>query len=235
MAPSTPAPAAFDFGSLVVDPLLSLVNQLMSFLPTLVGALLLLLVGWLIAKAVETLIVRLLKAIHLDKIAEQIQLSNVLSKGGIKQKLSELVGVIVYWLVMLAVVMVVFNALQLTVAAELFQTIVTFLPNVIAAVFILIVGMFAAAFLAVTVRTAASNAGILQAHLIAQLVQAVVVIFAIVASLEQLQIPFFGEVFLIILGGISLGCALAFGLGCKDLAGRWAADFIEQVQGRKRS
>ena len=222
------------FSSLVVEPVQNLLNQLMTFLPTLAGALLLLLVGWIIAKAIEALAVRVLKTLTLDKIADQIQISGILSKGGIKQKLSELVGAIVYWLVMLAVVMVVFNALQLTVAAELFQDIVIFLPHVIAAVFILIVGMFAAAFLASTIRTAASNAGVLQAHLIAQLTQAVVVIFGIVAALQQLQIPFFGEVFLIILGGISLGCAIAFGLGCKDLAGRWVTDIVDQVQGRKR-
>jgi hypothetical protein len=222
------------FGTLVVEPVQALVNQLMTFLPMLIGALLLFLVGWLIAKTVEAVVVKILKTIALDKIADQVQLSNVLGKGGIKAKLSELIGVIVYWLIMLAVIMVVFNALQLTVAAELFQSVVTFLPNVIAAVFILIVGMFAAAFLASTVRTAASNAGVLQAHLLAQLVQTVVVIFATVAALQQLQIPFFGEVFLIILGGISLGCAVAFGLGCKDLAGRWVSDIADQIQGRKR-
>jgi hypothetical protein len=222
------------FTTVVVEPVQSLVNQLMAVLPMLLGALLLFLVGWVIAKTVEAIVVKILKTIALDKISDQILLSDVLSKGGIKAKLSELVGVIVYWLIMLAVVMVVFNALQLTVAAELFQSVVTFLPNVIAAVFILIIGMFAAAFLASTVRTAASNAGVLQAHLLAQLVQTVVVVFAIVASLQQLQIPFFGEVFLIILGGISLGCAIAFGLGCKDLAGRWASDLVDQIQGRKR-
>ena len=222
------------FNSLVVEPVQALWSQVMMFLPRLAGALLLFLVGWMIAKGVEALAVRILKMISLDKIADQIQLSSVLSKGGIRHKLSELIGVIVYWLIMLAVVMVVFNALELTVAAELFQSVVTFLPNVIAAVFILIVGMFAAAFLSSTIRTASSNAGILQAHLIGQLVQAVVVIFAVVAALQQLQIPFFGEVFLIILAGISLGCAIAFGLGCKEIAGRWAADLVEQIQGRKR-
>ena len=218
----------------VTQPVQSLLDQLAAFLPRLLGALGLLIIGWLIAKAVEQLVVKILKTVPLDKLADQVQLSNVLTKGGIKHKLSELVGIIVYWLVMLAVVMVVFNALQLTVAAELFQSIVTFLPNVIAALFILIIGMFAAAFLSSTIRTAASNAGIVQAHLLGQLVQTIVVIFAAVAALQQLKIPFFGEVFLIILGGISLGCAIAFGLGCKDLAGRWAADIVEQVQGRKR-
>jgi len=222
------------FTSIIVQPVQTLVNQVMSFLPTLVGALLILLIGWLIAKAVESLVVRLLKTITLDKLADQTQLSTVLAKGGIRHKLSELIGVIVYWLIMLAVVMIVFNALQLTVAAELFQSVVAFLPNVIAAVFILILGIFAAAFLSATVRTAASNAGILQAHLLGQLAQTVVVIFAAVAALQQLRVPFFGEVFLIILGGISLGCAIAFGLGCKDLAGRWLSDIVDQVQGRKR-
>ena len=218
---------------MIVQPVQSLVSQVMAFLPKLLGALLILLIGWLIAKAIESLVVTILKKITLDKLADQTQLSTVLAKGGIRHKLSELIGVIVYWLIMLAVVMIVFNALELTVAAQLFQSVVTFLPNVIAAVFILILGIFAAAFLSATVRTAASNAGIVQSALLGELVQIVVVVFAAVAALQQLHVPFFGEVFLIILAGISLGAAIAFGLGCKDLASRWVSDIVEQIQGRK--
>ena len=219
---------------LVVAPLQTAANQLMSFVPTILGALLILLVGGFIAKAIEQLIIRVLKLITLDKIADQIQLSTILSRGGIRRKLSELIGAVVYWIVMLAFVMTALNALNLTVAAELFQQVVSFLPNVIAAVFILIVGVFASAFLATTVRTAASNAGVVQSHLLAQGAQAAVVIFSIVASLQQLQIQFVGEVFLIVLAGISLGTALAFGLGCKDLAGRWLSGVVDQLQSRKR-
>ena len=219
---------------LVVAPLQTAVNQLMSFVPTILGALLILLVGGVIAKTLEQLIIRVLKLITLDKIADQIQLSTILSRGGIRRKLSELIGAVVYWIVMLAFVMTALNALNLTVAAELFQQIVSFLPNVIAAVFILIVGVFASAFLATTVRTAASNAGIVQSHLLSQAAQAAVIVFTAVASLQQLKIEFVGEVFLIILAGISLGCALAFGLGCKDLAGRWLSDVVDQLQSRKR-
>ena len=218
---------------LVIAPLQTAVNQLMSFAPAILGALLILLVGGIIAKVLEGFIIRVLKLITLDKIADQIQLSAVLSRGGIRRKLSELIGAVIYWIVMLAFVMTALNALNLTVAAELFQQIVSFLPNVIAAVFILIVGVFASAFLATTVRTAASNAGIVQSHLLAQAVQTVVVIFTGVAALQQLQIQFVGEVFLIILIGISLGAALAFGLGCKDLAGRWLSGVVDQLQSRK--
>lgn len=218
----------------VIAPLQAALEQLSTFVPVILGALLIILVGGLIAKTIERLIVKVLKLITLDKLADQIQLSSILARGGIKRKLSELIGLIVYWIVMLAFVMAALDALNLTVAAQLFQQIVGFLPNVIAAVFILIVGVFAAAFLSATVRTAASNAGIVQSHLLGQAVQAVVVIFAFVAALQQLQIQFVGEVFLIVLSGITFAAALAFGLGCKDLAGHWLSDLIAQLQSRKR-
>ena len=220
--------------TLVITPLQSALRQLMAFVPSILGALIILLVGGLIAKGIEQIIIRALKMVTLDKVADQIQLSTVLAKGGIRRRLSELIGAIVYWIIMLAFVMTALNALQLTVAAELFQRIVEFLPNVIASVFILIVGVFASAFLATTVRTAASNSGLAQAHLLGQATQTIVVIFAAVAALEQLHIQFVGEVFLIILGGVSLGSAIAFGLGCKDLAGRWVSGIVEQVQKGKR-
>ena len=220
--------------ALLLKPVQSLLTELLTFLPRLLGAILVLLIGWWIARGIEAIVVRILRAIAFDKLVDQIQLSDVLEKGGIRRKFSELLAAIVYWIVMLAVVMVAFNVLQLTVAAQLFQNVVAFLPNVVAAVFILVIGVFAAAFLATTFRTAASNSGIQQAALLGQAVQIVVVIFSAVAALEQLQIRFVGEVFLIILGGISLGCALAFGLGCKDLAGKWIASIVEQVQVRKR-
>ena len=219
---------------LVFTPLQSAVSQLFTYAPAILWALLILFVGGGIAKFIEYLIVRGLKLITLDKFAEQLQIATILSRGGIRRKLSELIGALIYWLVMLAVVMTALNALNLTIAAELFQQIVVFLPNVIAAVFILIVGAFAAAFLAAMVRTTASNAGIMQAHLLGQAVQTAVVVFAFVAALQQLQIQFVGEVFLIILAGLSLGAAIAFGLGCKDVAGRWVSDLIGELQTRKR-
>ena len=219
---------------LVIAPLQAALNQLLAFAPAIVGALLILLLGGMIAKILEQVIIKALKLITLDKLADQIQLSTLLSRGGIRRKPSELVGAIIYWIVILAFVMTALNALNLTVAAELFQQLIGFLPNVIAAAFILIVGVFAAAFLAATVRTAASNTGVVQAQLLGQAVQTVIVIFSAVAALQQLRIQFVGEVFLIILAGITLAAALAFGLGCKDLAGRWLSDLVEQFKTRKR-
>ena len=222
------------FQEFVLSPLQSAVDQLLRYAPSIIGAIFILIIGGIIAKVLEQLIIRALKLIRLDRIADELQLSTVMAKGGIRRKITELVGAIVYWIVMLAFVTTALNALQLTVAAELFQHVVAFLPNVIASVFILIIGVFASAFLSTTVRTAASNSGVVQAHLLGQAVQTIVVIFSIVAALKQLQIQFVGEVFLIILAGVSLGCAIAFGFGCKDLAGKWVSGLVEELRTRKR-
>lgn len=214
----------------VITPLQTAVEQLSIFAPAIIGALLILLIGGVIAKVIEQLLVRALKALAIDKLADQLQLSAMLTRGGVRRKFSELLGMFIYWIIMLAFVMTALNALNLTVAAELLQMIVAFLPNVLAAIFILVVGIFAAVFVAATVRTAAANLGVYHAQLLSQIAQGAVAIFAVVAALQQLRIQFVGEVFLIVLAGLSLAAGLAFGLGCKDLAGRWVSGFIDELQ-----
>src|SRR3989338_279481 len=223
-----------DWQLVLIQPVQVFFSQLMGFLPDVLGALFILLVGWAVAKGVEGVIVKLLKTAKLDKLADKVQLTEVLSKGGIKRKLSEVIGVIIYWLVTLVVLIATLNALQLTVAAQLLEHIVAFLPNVVAAIFILVAGIVTGAFLASTVRTAASNAGVDASRLLGQAVQAIVVIFAISAALRQLQIQLVGEAFLIVLAAVSFGLALAFGLGCKDQAGRWFNGVVDELSSKRR-
>src|SRR3989338_4518219 len=87
-------------------------NQVMPYVPTILGALLILFVGSFIAKLVEEFIVKVVKILTIDKLADSIQLSDALSQGGIRRKLSELIGAIVYWIVILAFVMTALNALN---------------------------------------------------------------------------------------------------------------------------
>ncbi len=223
-----------DWQMVLVQPVQAFFTQLMGFLPNVLGALLILLVGWAVAKGIEGVLVKLLKTVKLDKLADKIQISEILNKGGIKRKLSEVIGIIVYWLVMLVVLIATLNALQLTVAAQLLEHVVAFLPNVVAAIFILVVGIVTGAFLSTTVRTAASNAGVDSSRLLGQAVQTTVIVFAIVAALKQLQIQLVGEAFLIVLGAVCFGLALAFGLGGKDLAGRWCDSWANEITAKRR-
>ena len=156
----------------------------------------------------------------------------MLEKGGITLSLSELIGVICYWLMLLVTFMVAINAVGLTIAADLLNKLVLYIPNVIAAIFILIVGMFVATVLKNIVATAANNAGLSQSKLFAKIVEVIVLVFAILVALEQLNIGIrITELTIgIILGTIGLGCALAFGLGCKDIAARYVNDFLNKIK-----
>jgi len=217
----------------VVDPLMTAWGDIVRYFPSIIGAAIILLIGVLIAKAVEQLISKGLKRIGFDKFADQIQLSSVLSRGGIRQKLSDIIGALTYWVIMLAFITAGLNALNLPVAAELVQKVVLFLPKVVEALLILIVGVFAAAFLATTVREAANNAGILQSNLLGQFVQTAVVIVATVEALKQVGIQFVDQVFLLFFAALALAAGIAFGLGCKEIAGRWVSDIVDQAKHKR--
>lgn len=188
--------------------------------------------GWLLAKIIETFLVRTLKLVRLDTLSEKSGTSNFLAKGGIKYTLSELVGVLVYWIVLLIVIITALNSLQWTVAAELLNTVVAYIPNIIVAVFVLVLGMFVSTLLGTVIRTAASNAGITQARLLGQITQTVVIIFAAVIALQQLKIQtgIILNVINITVAAIGLALGLAFGLGCKDIAGKVVADMIDNLK-----
>ena len=207
--------------------------QVGQFVGSVLLVLVLFLTGWLVSKyVIKNGITKLLKLLKLDDLSRKIELDAVLAKGGITIALSELIGVICYWLSLLVTFVVALNAVGLTVAADLLQKIVLFVPNIIAAVFILIVGMFAAVLVRNIVRVSANNAGISNANLFGNIVEVVIMVFAAAIALEQLQIG--GRIIdltiSIILGSFGLGFALAFGLGCKDIVGKAVGEFLSKLK-----
>jgi hypothetical protein len=206
--------------------------KIWGYVPTLVGAIVILAVGWLIAKLIEALVVKVLKSARLDAASDSAGITNVLAQGDIKMTASELIGGLIYWLIVLVVIVTALNALNLTVAADLLSRLVEYVPNIIAAVFVLIFGSFLASFISAIVRTSASNAGIHNAKLLAKLTHAVLVIFAIIIAVEQLKIAtaLIALAVNVILASIGIGIALAFGLGCKDIAGKFVSDVINSVK-----
>ncbi len=207
--------------------------QVGQFVSSVLLVLILFIIGWLVSKyVIKNGVTSLLKALRLDALSRRIDLDSILAKGGINNGLSDLVGIICYWLSLLVTFVVALNAVGLTVAADLLQKIVLFVPNIIAAVFILIVGMFAAVLLRNIVRVSANNAGISQANLFGNIAEVVIMVFAAAMALEQLQIG--GRIIdltiSIILGSFGIGFALAFGLGCKDIVGKSVGDFLSKLK-----
>lgn len=224
-----------DWTSTVMEPAEAVWARVISFLPTLAAVLLILLFGWLLACLVQKVVTRFLKLARLDSASEKVGIAGILTKGDINYTLSEIVGVLIYWLIMLVVALAAVNALQLTVAAQLLNRVVLYIPNVIASVFILALGVFLANIVANVVRTAAANAGLQQARSLGQTAQAVIVIFVVVEALKQLRIDttiidlFLTAVF----AALALGVGLAIGLGCKDLAGRSVQEFLDSFKSKR--
>ena len=216
----------------LLEPARTVLAQIGQFLVNILLVIIILIIGWVIAKVIKTVITKGLRAIKLDELSDRIELETLLEKGGIGYSLSELIGLICYWLAILVTFMVAINAVGLTIAADLLNKIVLYIPNVVAAVFILILGMFAATILKNLVVTAANNAGLSQGKLLGKAAEIIVIAFAIFVGLEQLKIGIQVTqlTISIILGSIGFGLALAFGLGCKDIAGKFTSDFIEKMK-----
>ena len=216
----------------VIEPVRAMAIKIWSYIPAIAGAIVILVVGWLIAKLIEAVVVRLLKAARLDAGSDKVGITNVLAQGDIKMSLSELVGAIVYWLIILVVLATTLDALNLKIASELVSKLVGYVPNILASVFILILGSFLANFVATIVRTSTSNAGIKNAKMLSQITQILIIIFAVIVAVEQLQIATTLIVLSvnIILVSFGLGLALAFGLGCKDIACKAMQDFLNNMK-----
>jgi hypothetical protein len=132
---------------------------------------------------------------------------------------------------MLIVLVMAVDALELDVASELLRRILLYIPNIIVAVIVIAVGLYAASFVAALVRTAAANAGIEEAGIVAGLSRYALIIFTLAIALEQLRIgrELVTNAVLILFGAAALAAALAVGLGGRELVGR----FLEERFGKK--
>jgi len=218
----------------VVEPVKAMLVRAATFIPTLIGILVILVIGWIIAAVLKSVVIKLLKMIQFDAASEKSGLADVLRKGGIKNTLSELMGGLIYWLIMLLVFMAALNALGMTVVASLLDKVILYIPNVIAAIFIISLGIFFASIIGSIVMTTCMNAGMKQAKLMSQVTQTVIVIFATIMTLEQLNIAttILNTTITVLLGAVGLAFALAVGLGSKDLAGKLMQDLVEKLKGK---
>ncbi|MBI4355315.1 MAG: hypothetical protein HY597_02540 [Candidatus Omnitrophica bacterium] len=206
--------------------------QVVGMLKSLIKLSIILLIGWIVARAVRWAVLRIGKSLPVDKWADQAGITKFLTRGGITLSVMELIAGLVYWVLLLVFVTATFDALGLATAADILKRVIAYVPDVVTAIFILFLGGFFANVLATTVRTAASNAGVAKVNLLGQITQWAVLIFAFAAAMEQLRIAqgVIGFAFNIVLASIGLGIALAFGLGCKDIAGRTVHDLLDKIR-----
>jgi hypothetical protein len=223
--------AQLEWNNLIAEPVRQMLTRILAYLPILLGALVILIVGWLIAKAIRGIIDWLLKVVRFDTLADKAGISEILRKGDLKISAREVVSGIVYWLIIIMVLVMTVDALGLPKASSVLASLFAYVPNVIAALLVLVVAMFLASFVSGIVRTAAGNANLPKPQLLAGISRWAIIIFAVTIALEQLGIAplLVTATFNIILGGIVLALALAFGLGGKDAA----AKYLEELRKKR--
>ena len=217
-----------------LEPVRVFLAQVGAFLPRLALALVVLVAGWLLAKGARFAVVRGLRAINFNVLTERAGMDDFLQQGGIRNDTTDIFGQLVYWLVIFTVLVIAFNSLGLTYITDLLGQVVLFVPKVIVALVILAIGAYFAAFVGGAVVTYCRNVGIQDADVLGKLAQYAIVVFVVLIALDQVNVggDIIRQSFLIILGGIVLALALAFGIGGRD----WAAELLERwwPRGRKQ-
>ena len=211
---------------MLLAPLQALLVEIGGFLPRLGLALVVLLVGFLVAKAARFTIEKGLRALNLHVVTRRSGMDDVMQWGGAQIDTVSVFGRLVYWVVILAALIVGFNSLGLTHVTELLGRLMLFASRVVIALLILAFGSYFARFVGNAVSSYCGRIGMHGATGLGRLARYAVLVFVIMVALDQLDIggAIVRDAFLIVLAGLVLALALAFGLGGR----KWAAARLEE-------
>jgi hypothetical protein len=203
---------------------------IVSFVPNLIIALIIVILGWLIGALFGRAIWQVFRSLRVDEALRRAGFESFLRRGGLNLDSGAFIGGLVKWFVILVFLVAAFNVLGLTqVNMFLQEVVIAYLPRVIVAALILLVGGVIGDIVDRVVVTAAKTAEIRSAHFAGSIAKWAVWIFAILVALSQLGIAaaFSQTLFTGIVIAVSLALGLSFGLGGQEAAAR----FIERVRG----
>lgn len=218
---------------LIIESLEGVYRRIVQFLPNLLTAIILLILGFILGAVLRWVFLRLFRAFKLDKFFERFGLADILGKGGIREPLSVLLSKTIGWITVFTFVIISLRALDVPAVERLLEGFFFYLPNVFVAALILFFGYLLSNFLGRAALIAAVNAGVRVSGLIGNLVRLAIFLLAVTMALEQLGIGRGTIViaFALIFGGVVLSLAIAFGLGGKDIA----RDYLEKkMKGEER-
>ncbi len=206
-------------------------EKVITFLPNLLAMITIVIIGFLIAWAIKILLLHFLKAIKFDKMSERWGFTHMLSKGGMSHSPANLLSRFFYWVVVLITLILGINALEVAATQNFIAQFFNYLPNLFAAMIILVIGYLIAIFLGQAALIAAVNAQMDSAKVLSRAVRWFIVVLSLTMALYHLGIAekVIVSAFSITFGGIVLALAIAFGRGGRDLA----KDFLERLYKRE--
>jgi hypothetical protein len=213
---------------LFVDPFLGAYDRFSGAIATLAAALLLLLAGMFLARAISTLIEVVLSKVHLDYYTSRVGINEILSRLGLGKSPTFVLSWTAHWFILFLFIVSAANAVNMTVVSELLERFVAVLPSLVAAVLIIFAGLLFGRLLAHILQNAAIANSIRGGAVVAAAAQAVSIGTASIIALEQIGVR--PQILIptaqILIGSAGLALAIALGFGAKDLAAEYIREFL---------
>ncbi len=221
-----------DWGSAMMTSLTGAMVMFFSAIPRVIGFLLILLIGWFVASLIGKLISALLHAVQFNSLATRAGFTDFVRKMGVKADASDFLAEICKWFVRLIVLVVAFDALGLPAVSDVLRQLLLWLPNLVVAMVVLIIGGLVAKAASSLVRGATSEAGFDNPERLAKIAGGAVWAFAIVIAVNQIGIAatLINTLFMGFIGAIALALGLAFGLGGRETAAEIVRNWYVQGQ-----
>jgi len=212
-----------NWGQAILNALSNALNLMLTFIPRLIGFLVILLVGWLIAMLVSKALTLLLRKVGFDRMSDRIGLTRFEQRMGVKMDSAGILGKIVFWFILLIFLVPAADALGVPAVSNILNQLVAYIPNVFVAILVLFLGALAGTVLGDLVRGATASARIGNPNLFANIARFAIIGFAALIALEQLQIApaLLNELFGAIVAAAAIAVGLAFGLGGQETARKW--------------
>jgi hypothetical protein len=210
----------------ILEPFDRFIERLLTFLPDIMTAILVLAAGIVLGFLLKSLFLRFFHAIKIDRLSERSGAVEMMKKGGVKEPVSAILARLIGWLTVISFVILSLRSLNIPAIERILERFILYLPNVFIAGVIVFFGYFLSNFLGRAALIAAVNAGFKLSGLIARFVKLTIFLLAATMALEQLGIGRETIIiaFAVVFGGVVLALSLAFGLGARDIA----KDFLEK-------
>lgn len=208
-----------DLGGLVLGSLEHLGAQFARFAPKIAGMLAILLVGWIVARIAQGAAARFLVRTKLDQLGGYLGLTEVLAEAGIRRPLSGLISRLLYWLVLLTFVLPAAETLGLTSVATATNLLIAFLPNVVAALLILMLGLLLARFIGNAVSSAAAASDVPNSQALGLAARGAMMVTVSIVAVEQLGVKstLLQWSLIAVFSAALFSIAYAFAIGSRDV------------------
>jgi hypothetical protein len=205
----------------------------LSFIPTLIGAIIVFIIGWFIAIGIGKLIAEILTRIKFNQLFEKTGWKQALEKAELKVNAAEFVGAIVKWVLVIVFLLAAVEILGFVQFADFLRSALAYLPNVIVAALIFVVTVIVVDIVEKLVRAAVEGVKVGYGHLVSAIIKWSIWIFAILAILHQLGIarPFMETLFTGFVAMLVISLGIAFGLGGKEVAAEILQDLRKKLKG----